>query len=132
MDDLVKRVQEFLYTCSSRDKENFSELHLKHVFSMILSLTDQFNVYSEFPAGQGFMDMYIQKATNSAAKYEAVVELKYIKEKDARKANVKKLAKEAEEQLSKYLQDKRMEQKENLKGFVVIFKGFEDYYVQEL
>ena len=40
--------------------------------------------------------------------------------------------KEAKEQLGRYLKDTRLEQKENLKKFVVIFKGFEDYFVEEL
>ena len=83
-----------------------------------------------YPAGQGFADMYIQKAAGSLAKYEAIVELKYIKE--GKNVNLKKLKKEAEEQLVRYLQDKRMEQKENLKKFVIVFKGFGEYYVEEL
>ena len=132
LDDLVEQVKEFLICCSVRDKENFTEMNLKHVFSMLLAFTSQFITYGEYPAGQGFLDMYIQKSANSLATYEAVIELKYIKEKEAKKVNIKKLKKEAEEQLQKYLKDKRMEQKESLKKFVVIFKGFEDYYIEEL
>ena len=132
IDDLVAKVQEFLFCCSVRDKENFNEMSLKHVFGMILSLTSQFITYAEYPAGQGFADMYIQKATDSLANYEAIVELKYLSEKDSKKANIKKLVKESKEQLGRYLKDKRLEQKENLKKFVVIFKGFEDYFVEEL
>ena len=132
IDDLVARVQEFLFCCSVRDKENFNEMNLKHVFGMILSLTSQFITYAEYPAGQGFADMYIQKAADSLAKYEAIVELKYLSEKDSKKANIKKLVKEAKEQLGRYLRDTRLEQKEDLKKFVIIFKGFEDYFVEEL
>ena len=132
IDDLVARVQEFLFYCSVRDKENFNEMSLKHVFGMILSLTSQFITYAEYPAGQVFADMYIQKASDSLANYEAIVELKYLSEKDGRKANIKKLVKEAKDQLGRYLKDKRLEQKDNLKKFVVIFKGFEDYFVEEL
>ena len=132
IDDLVARVQEFLFCCSVRDKENFNEMNLKHVFGMILSLTSQFITYAEYPAGQGFADMYIQKSADSLANYESIVELKYLSVKDSKKANMKKLVKEANEQLSRYLKDKRLEQKENLKKFVVIFKGFEDYFVEEL
>ena len=132
IDDLVARVQEFLFCCSVRDKENFNEMNLKHVFGMILSLTSQFITYAEYPAGQGFADMYIQKTADSLAKYEAIVELKFLSEKDSKKANIKKLVKEAKEQLGRYLKDTRLEQKENLKKFVVIFKGFEDYFVEEL
>ena len=132
IDDLVARVQEFLFCCSVRDKENFNEMNLKHVFGMILSLASQFITYAEYPAGQGFADMYIQKAADSLAKYEAIVELKYLSEKDSKKANIKKLVKEAKEQLGRYLKDTRLEQKEDLKKFVIIFKGFEDYFVEEL
>ena len=132
IDDLVAKVQEFLFCCSVRDKENFNEINLKHVFGMILSLTSQFITYAEYPAGQGFADMYIQKASDSLANYEAIVELKYLSERDSKKANIKKLVKEAKEQLGRYLEDTRLEQKENLKKFVVIFKGFEDYFVEEL
>ena len=130
IEELAKKVQEFLFHCSVRDKENFNEMNLKHVFSMILALTSQFIVYAEYPAGQGFADMYIQKASGSLAKYEAIVELKYIKEKDAKKVNLKKLKEEAYNQLTNYLEDKRLEQKENLKKFMIIFKGFEDYYIE--
>ena len=132
IDDLVAKVQEFLFYCSVRDKENFNEMSLKHVFGMILSLTSQFITYAEYPAGQGFADMYIQKSADSLANYEAIVELKYLSEKDGKRANMKKLVKEAKDQLDRYLNDKRLEQKENLKKFVIIFKGFEDYFVEEL
>jgi len=129
---VTQKVQEFLFHCSIRDKENFNEMNLKHVYSMILALTSQYIIYAEYPTGQGFADLYIQKTAGSLAKYEAVVELKYIKEKEARKANTKKLIKEAKEQIERYMKDKRMEQKENLKKFVIIFKGFEDYYIEEI
>lgn len=107
-------------------------MSLKHVFGMILSLTSQFIIYAEYPVGQGFADMFIQKSSDSLAKYEAIVELKYLSEKDSKKANMKKLVKEAKNQLDRYLKDKSLEQKNNLKKFVVIFKGFEDYFVEEL
>ena len=132
IEELTKKVQEFLFHCSVRDKENFNEISLKHVFNMILSLTSQYITYGEYPAGQGFMDMYIQKAANSLAKYEAIVELKYLKEKDRQKVDDKRLIREAREQVERYLKDKRIEQKENLKKFVIIFKGFEEYYVEEI
>ena len=132
IDKITAKVQEFLFHCSVRDKEHFNEMNLKHVYSMLLAFTSQYDVYAEFPAGQGFMDMYLQKTANSLAEYEAVVELKYMKEKDVKKANIKKLRKDAKEQVERYLQDKRMANKEKLKKYVVIFKGFEDYYIEEI
>ena len=121
-----------LYHCSTRDKENFNEMNLKHVFSMILAFTSQFMTYGEYPAGQGFVDMYIAKAANSLATYEAVVELKYLNREKARKFNFKKSVKEAREQLERYLEDKRMKDKDNLKKFVIVFEGFDKYYIEEL
>ncbi len=129
---LVEKVSEFLYHCSTRDKENFNEMNLKHVFSMILAFTSQFMTYGEYPAGQGFVDMYIAKAANSLATYEAVVELKYLNREKARKFNFKKSVKEAREQMERYLEDKRMKDKENLKKFIVVFEGFDKFYVEEL
>ena len=129
---LVKYVQEFLMYCSVRDKENMTEKELKHVFQMMLALTAQYYVYGEYPAGQGFADIYLQKSTNSLATYEAVIELKYLNKEKARKSNIKKLVKEAKEQLEKYLEDKRLSEKENLKKYVIIFEGFEKYYLEEI
>ena len=129
---LVKYVQEFLMYCSVRDKENITEKELKHVFQMMLALTAQYYVYGEYPAGQGFADIYLQKSTNSLATYEAVIELKYLNKEKARKSNIKKLVKEAKEQLEKYLEDKRLSEKENLKKYVIIFEGFEKYYLEEI
>lgn len=132
IEDLVKYVQEFLMYCSVRDKENFTEKELKHVFQMMLALTAQYYVYGEYPACQGFADIYLQKSTNSLATYEAVIELKYLNKEKAKRTNIKKLVKEANEQLEKYLEDKRMKEKQNLKKYVIIFEGFEKYYLQEI
>ena len=132
IEKITSKVQEFLYHCSVRDREHFNEMNLKHVFSMILALTTQYVVYAEYPAGQGFADMYIAKAANSLATYEAVVELKYLNKEKARKFDFKKSIKEATEQLERYLEDKRMKDKENLKKFVIVFEGFDKFYIEEL
>ena len=129
---LVKYVQEFLMYCSARDKENFTEKELTHVFQMMLALTAQYYVYGEYPAGQGFADIYLQKSTNSLATYEAVIELKYINKEKAKKVNIKKLVKEAKEQVGRYLEDKRLNEKENLRKYVIVFEGFDKYYLEEI
>ncbi len=129
---LVKYVQEFLTYCSVRDKENFTEKELKHVFQMMLALTSQYYVYGEYPAEQGFADIYLQKSTNSKAIYEAVIELKYLSKEKAKKTNIKKLSKEAKEQMQRYLTDKRLSEKDNLKKYTIIFEGFEKYYLEEI
>ena len=132
LEPLVEQVKYYIQHFSVRDKENFNEMNLKHIFEMLSMLTEQFAVYGEYPAGQGFADILIKKATNSHAKYEAIMELKYIKEKDKKKANIKKLKQEAVKQLEEYMKDDRLANIEHLKKYVVVFKGFEDYYVEEI
>ena len=46
--------------------------------------------------------------------------------------SIEKLKKEAKEQLEKYMEDKRLNQRENLKKYVIIFTGFDDVVVEEL
>lgn len=128
----VKVVQEFLKYCSTRDKENFSEKMLKHTFAMFLSLSNQFIVYGEYPAGQGFADIFIEKTSVSYSNYEAVIELKYMSKEKAREADKEKLISQAKGQLERYLEDKRLLQRANLKKYVIIFTGFEDVVVKEI
>ncbi len=128
--DLVKQ---FLQYSSIRDMENFSEKNLKYTFAMFLSLTKQYIVYGEYPAGLGFADILVQKATSSTATYEAVIELKYIpKQKSKKISSKKKLISEAKKQLAGYMEDKRLCEKENLKKYVIVFNGFNEYFLEEI
>ena len=132
INSVVSLVKNFLKYSSNRDMENFNEKTLKYVFAMFLSLTRQYAVYGEYPAKQGFADIYVQKKSESVAKYEAIIELKYMSKKEGKKANKKKLLKEAKEQLKKYMEDKRLNEKLNLKKYVIIFIGFGDVIVEEI
>ena len=58
---------------------------------------------------------------------EELENLKVVKRKE-----VAAKIKEAREQLDRYLEDKRMKDKANLKKFVIVFEGFDKYYVEEL
>ena len=129
---VVDIVKEFLSHQSTRDLENFSEKTLKYVFTMFLELSTQYIVYGEFPANQGFADILVEKSSSSNAKYEAIIELKYNSKKNGKKASKKKLLQEAREQLEYYMADKRLEQRENLKKYMIVFNGFEDVIVEEL
>ena len=44
----------------------------------------------------------------------------------------KELKQEAVKQLEEYMKDDRLGNIEHLKKYVVVFKGFEDYYVEEI
>ena len=129
---ITKCVQEFLFHTSVRDKENFHERDLKFIYEFMLNFTEQYAVYAEYLDGQGFADLFVQKATNSLAKYDAIVELKYLSKQDEKNANMQKLEEDAKNQLEKYMKDKRLANQEILKKYMVIFKGFEEYFVKEL
>ena len=105
---------------------------LKHTFAMFLSLSNQFIVYGEYPAGQGFADIFIEKTSVSYSNYEAVLELKYMSKEKAKGADKEKLIAQGNEQLQRYMEDKRLAQRANLKKYVVVFIGFEEVIVEEL
>ena len=128
----VELVKEFLSHQSNRDLENFNEKNLKYVFTIFLELSKQYIVYGEFPAKQGFADVLVGRSSSSTAKHEAIIELKYMSKEKGKNASKEKLIEEAREQLKYYMKDKRLEQRENLKKYVIVFTGFEDYFVEEL
>lgn len=131
IEKVTKVVSDFLTYQSVRDKENFNEKTLKYVYSLFFSLSNQYYVYGEFPALQGFADILIEKSKVSRAKYEAVIELKYLNKQNAKNADYEKLEKEGKEQLRKYMEDKRLNEKENMKKYVIIFEGFDKFKIYD-
>lgn len=132
IEPVTRVVSNFLTYQSVRDKENFNEKKLKYVYSLFFSLSNQYYVYGEFPAKQGFSDILIEKSETSRATYEAVIELKYLSKEKAKIANYDKLKEEAINQMKKYMEDRRLNEKENMKKFVIIFEGFDKYSVYEV
>ncbi len=132
IEPITNIVSSFLLHQSVRDKENFNEKMLKYIYSLIFSLSNQYYVYGEFPALQGFADIFIEKSVSSNAKYEAIIELKYLNKEKAKSIKLDSLKDIGIEQMKRYIKDKRLENKENLKKFVIIFEGFEKYYIYEI
>ncbi len=81
---------------------------------------------------QGFADILVEKSQTSRATYEAVIELKYLNKEKAKSANYELLKEEGINQMKEYIQDKRLNEKENLKKFVIVFEGFDKYNVFEI
>ncbi len=132
IEKITKVVSNFLTYQSVRDKEGFSEKILKYVYSLFFGLSSQYYVYGEFPAGQGFADILVEKSVTSLAKYEALIELKYLSKEKAKVANYNNLVEQAKEQMKRYIEDKRLNEKENLKKFIIIFTGFEKYNIYNM
>jgi len=77
------------------------------------------------PSLQGFNDLLVQKAPNSTARYEILIELKYIKKGDTTKAKIEKEFADGVHQVELYMGDERLAKLENLRKFVVVFSGFD-------
>ena len=127
---LTRLVSDFLAHLSVRNTINFDEKYIKLIYMMLLSATEQYFVYDEFPARQGYTDLIILKTPNSYAKHEYLIELKYIKKSEMKKnaipeARIEKAFLEGVQQINDYMQDKRMVNRPNLKKFVIVFLGFE-------
>ena len=129
---LTALVSEFLMHISNRNKIKFDEKYIKLVYMMILAYSNQFNVYDEFPALQGYNDLFIQKAPNSTSRYEVLIELKYIKKGDTTDAKIEKELGSGIDQIEKYMKDVRLATRVDLKKFVVVFSGFEPVRLLEL
>ena len=128
---MTEIIKDFLVASSNRNTENFSEKDLKFLYMVFMRLSTQYNIYDEYQAGQGFVDLYAQNITDLNL-YEAVIELKYVKKSDVSKVNKEKIVQCAKAQLSKYMEDKRLGNREKLKKFVIVFLGFEDYILEEI
>ena len=129
---LTDLVSDFLTHIAVRNKQKFDEKDVKLVYMMLLATNNQFITYDEFPAGQGFIDLFIQKTPASYAQYEYVIELKYLQKKEATPAKIEQKLKEGLKQMDKYLVDERIAKRESLKKLIIVFSGFEAIKVEEI
>jgi len=129
---LTALVSEFLTHTSGRNTQRFDEKYIKLAYMMILVFSNQFVIYDEFPALQGFNDLFIQKAPNSTARYEVLIELKYIKKGDTTDAKIEKKLADGICQIEEYMKDERLVKRESLKKYVVVFSGFDAVMLEEL
>ncbi len=129
---LLEWIRNFLMYSSVRDKENFKEQDLKHIIHLIFTLTTQYDVYTEFPSLQGYTDVYIRNKDKSMDINEGLIELKYLNKKDDKKEKIEKAKSEAREQIKNYMKDERLQANKNLRKYVVVFVGFEKFYVEEV
>ena len=128
---LTDLVVDFLTHTAVRNKQKFDEKYVKLVYMMLLSTNNQFITYDEYPAGQGFIDLFIQKTPASYATYEYAIELKYLKRGETTEATVEQVLKEGMAQMACYLHDERIGERLNLKKLIIVFSGFEVVKMKE-
>ena len=135
IDEITTLVSEFLQHLSLRDAINFDEKYIKIVYLQFLYPTDQFVVFSEFPARQGYTDLTILKSPSSYATYEILIELKHVKKGKKDETTAKRVEEAFEKgrgQIAEYMTDKRLANRPCLKKFVVVFAGFEVVKMEEI
>ena len=132
IDKLTTVVSEFLQQTSGRNKIKFDEKYIKLIYSFIMSSTDQYFIYDEYPARQGFGDLVALRTPASYAKYELLLELKYIKVSATTKSKVEKEFEDGAQQIASYMKDKRLTMLPYLKKYVVVFSGFEVARLEEV
>ena len=124
---------------SFRDAKGFDEKHLKMLMIPYLSLSASHYVKSEEEWQNGYIDVLMLKRPNVTTQYNFLIELKYIKktdenreDKETKESYVKKVEKEAREQVQKYLQSDNAKRIQNLKAWLFILVGREWHLVEEI
>ena len=125
---ICKIVEEYLSYVGNISWQRYDEKYVQSYMHAILVLNELFNVYLEYNVQNNrYIDVAVFKRENTGIKYQAIIELKYIKKENAKTEEIKqkeieKKRKEALEQIEAYSQDSRLPQ-ENMKKFIVIYVG---------
>ncbi len=130
----IEIIEEILSKLSNRDFIKFDEKYIKILMLSYLMLPEIYNVKSEYEIENGYLDIALFKRMDEV-KYEALIELKYLKNSDYKKSGdklLKKTAAAARTQLLKYSNAEEFKETENLKKWIIIFAGNEAVYVEEI
>ncbi|MEN0047977.1 MAG: AAA family ATPase [Bacteroidota bacterium] len=135
---LVEYTEKVLQELAVRDSIRFDEKYLKAIFTAAVFNSGIYIIRNEFEVkvpikaghtGKGFVDLLLLARQPYQPNFQAVIEFKYIKKKDAHQAESVKQA--AIEQLEKYLQqDDFLSKLDKLKAFVVVFVGYKGEIVE--
>ena len=121
---------------SNRDLVRLDERGMKFVLLAYLSLSDLFYPFSEFELNGGYSDLVLTlNRRYPGARYSWLLELKYLKVREATEARVREALAEADGQLRAYLADERLAGVAGPGGWKavsLVFVGTEALYVREL
>ena len=128
IDKICMLVEEYLRDLGNISWQRYDEKYVQSYMHALLRLNERFNVYLEYNVKDNkYIDVAVFKRENVGIKYQAIIELKYIKKENAKTEEEKQRAiqekrKQAIEQIQAYSQDERLPQ-DNMKKFVVIYVG---------
>lgn len=115
----VKKVIDIL---SNRDRQNFSEKHLKILLLTILNISDFYFIKSEMEVNKKYPDIMLLERSPFDVKFQYLFELKYSKKKDN---NWEQKKQEGISQIQGYQQLEEITQLKNLKCYLIISNGDE-------
>jgi hypothetical protein len=131
IDNLIQQVEKTLAALSNRDFIKFDEKYLKVLFFSYLNLTSLSLVKSEYEVEAGYIDIYLKRRNKENGNYDALIELKYIKQKDYQTKGEKLIEEkmiEAQKQLQRYQNAEEFKEQQDLKKWAVVFVGSRAYF----
>ena len=137
IDKLCVLVEEYLSYIGNISWQKYDEKYVKSYMHALLFLSPMYNTYLEFNVKNNrYIDVALFKIENMGAKYQSIIEVKYIKKEDAKTRKTKENAikekrNEAIEQIKAYIEDKRLPQ-EDMKKFIVIYVGQKLEFLEEV
>jgi len=119
---------------SNRDLQNTVEKDIKFLMLPMFFTSNYYLPISEMENSAGYTDIYLQRShLHLASVTEWVWEVKYVKQKDAKKKNlIQEKKKEAIDQLQLYKNSNYFKNKTDVRFLAVVFTGKSGYYVEEI
>jgi hypothetical protein len=125
----------FVSNLSNIDLEHLSEKNIKFLLLSIFFQTNYYLPLSETENSKGYTDIYLQRRNYIYPKITTdwVLELKYVKQADAKKKKVIEAKKtEAKEQLERYRTSNLFKDRKDVRYLIIIFIGKNKYLIEEI
>jgi hypothetical protein len=130
-DYLIRYVMSYL---SNNDLQRTVEKDVKYLLLPIILTSNFYFPISELENSQGYTDIYLKRGIlHPGVLSEWVWEIKYIKQKDAKKKNLIQAAKaNAKEQLLRYKSSNLFKERTDVRYLSIVFVGKRGYEVDEI
>ncbi|APT76754.1 hypothetical protein LN42_10480 [Marinitoga sp. 1137] len=128
----AKEIENLLSKLDNRMFMGFDEKYIKILMYSYLILTPFAMVKMEYPVEGGYVDIAMFKRYEEVP-YEAIIEVKYIKQNEYTESKFKEKIAQAREQIERYKKSYELNSKnERMKKFIIIFVGKEAKFVEEV
>ncbi|NUU94912.1 hypothetical protein XO10_01140 [Marinitoga sp. 1135] len=132
IEPFVKEIENILKKLDNRIFMGFDEKYIKILMYSYLVLTSLAMVKMEYPVEGGYVDIAIFKRYEEVP-YEAIIEVKYIKQNEYTESKFKEKIAQAREQIERYKKSYELNSKNgSMKKFIIIFVGKEAKLVEEV